>query len=209
MKRLKLLLIFLIACSVLTSCSPKTANKEADIQRLLMKLKSYSCDVVFAVTNNKSTNVYKAKHLYKSPGKYRIEMLEPNELKGQTTVFNGDKAYIYHPQIKTYLETTNFNHSIEYSSFLGSFIQCFKDNGGARFKLECLKDMQCYVLEVELQGENPYRATQKVYINADNITPVKLEILDGKNNLTAQVLYENFKINPPLEDELFEMQNNK
>lgn len=207
MKAVRNLLIFLIVGIVLSGCSAKTAEKPEDVQKLLMKLKSYKCDVVFAVNNNLSTNVYKAKHLYKFPDKYRIEIVEPNELKGQTTIYNGEKAYIYHPQLKTHLATQNFNDSLEYSSFVGAFIECFKNNGGARFKLESFQDRKCYVLEIPVKGENSYRALEKIWIDAELILPVKLEILDKNNNLNAQVLYENFEANPKLEDSLFQIQN--
>jgi outer membrane lipoprotein-sorting protein len=173
-----------------------------------MKLKTYSCDVVFAVTNNKSTNVYKARHLYKFPDKYRIEILEPSELSGQTTIYNDGKAVIYHPQLKTYLVTQNYNNTLEFSSFIGSFIESFKNNGGARFKLESFQDKQCYVLEIPVKGENPYRALEKIWIDAESIIPVKAEILDKDNKISAQVLYENFEENPKLEESLFQIQEN-
>lgn len=208
MRAVRILLIFLIVSIFLSSCSNPTAKNAKDVQKLLMKLKTYRCDVVFVVTNNKSTNVYKAKHMYKFPDKYRIEIVEPSELNGQTTVYNGGKATIYHPQLNTYLVTQNYNNSLEFSSFIGAFIESFKNNGGARFKLESFRDKQCYVLEIPIKGENPYRVLEKIWIDAEFIIPVKAEILDKDNNVSAQVLYENFEENPKLEDTLFQIQDN-
>ncbi|MDF2531228.1 MAG: hypothetical protein K0Q65_809 [Clostridia bacterium] len=207
MKAVRILLVFLIVGILLSGCTDKTAKNTEDVQKLLMKLKSYRCDVVFAVTNNKSTNVYKAKHLYKFPDQYRIEILEPSELKGQTTIYSGEKTYIYHPQLNTYLMTQNYNNSLEYSSFVGAFIESFKNNGGARFKLESFQDRQCYVLEIPIPGENPYRALEKIWIDAEGVIPVKAEILDKNNKISAQVLYENFEENPKLEDSLFQIED--
>jgi outer membrane lipoprotein-sorting protein len=207
LKAVRILLVFLIVGILLSGCTDKTAKNTEDVQKLLMKLKSYRCDVVFAVTNNKSTNVYKAKHLYKFPDQYRIEILEPSELKGQTTIYSGEKAYIYHPQLNTYLMTQNYNNSLEYSSFVGAFIESFKNNGGARFKLESFQDRQCYVLEIPIPGENPYRALEKIWIDAEGVIPVKAEILDKNNKISAQVLYENFEENPKLEDSLFQIED--
>lgn len=208
MRAVRILLIFLIVSIFLSSCSNPTAKNAKDVQKFLMKLKTYRSDVVFVVTNNKSTNVYKAKHMYKFPDKYRIEIVEPSELNGQTTVYNGGKATIYHPQLNTYLVTQNYNNSLEFSSFIGAFIESFKNNGGARFKLESFRDKQCYVLEIPIKGENPYRALEKIWIDAELIIPVKAEILDKDNNVSAQVLYENFEVNPKLEDTLFQIQDN-
>lgn len=205
MKSLKSLLLFLIVCIFISGCSSTEVKKPQEVQRFLMKLKSYQCEVVLAVTNNKSTNVYKARHIYKGINKYRIEMMEPNELKGQTTIYNGEKTYIYHPQINTYMLSNNFESSLEYSSFLGSFIEHFKDKGGARFKIESLKDTECYVLEIPLDEKNPYRVMEKIWIDAKRIIPIKAEILDKNNNLNAQILYENFEINPDIDDSLFEI----
>jgi outer membrane lipoprotein-sorting protein len=208
LRAVRILLIFLIVSIFLSGCDQKTAENAEDIQKLLMKLKTYRCDVVFAVTNNISTNVYKAKHMYKFPDKYRIEIVEPSELTGQTTIYNGAKAAIYHPQLNTYLVTENFDNSLEFSTFIGSFIESFKNNGGARFKIESFKDKQCYVLEMPVKGENPYRALEKIWIDAESITPVKAEIWDKDNKISAQVLYENFEENPKLEDSLFQIQDN-
>lgn len=205
MKYFRVLLVFLIVSILLSSCSNETAKKPEEVQRFLMKLKSYQCDVVLAVTNNKSTNVYKAKHMYKFPDKYRIEIIEPIELKGETTIYDGDKAYIYHPQINTYLETQNFNNSLGYNAFIGAFIESFKNNGGARFKLDNIQDRMCYVLEIPIKNENPYRVMEKIWIDAKNIVPVKVEIYDKNSGVTAQVLYENFEANIKLEDSLFEI----
>lgn len=207
MKAVRILLIFLIVSVFLSGCADRTAKNTEDVQKLLMKLKTYKCDVVFAVTNNKSTNVYKAKHMYKFPDKYRIEIVEPSELNGQTTIYNGGKAYIFHPKLNTYLITENFNNSLEFSSFIGAFIESFKNNGGARFKLERFQDRQCYVLEMPLEGENPYRALEKIWIDVENVIPLKAEILDKDNKVSAQVLYENFEENPKLEDSIFVIQD--
>jgi len=205
LKAVRILLIFLIGCIILSGCSAKAARKPEDVQKLLMKLKSYQCDVVLAVNNNKSTNVYKAKQMYKFPDKYRIEILEPGELKGQTTIYNNEKAYVYHPQLNTYLVTENFGNSAQYSSFLGSFIEEFKNNGGARFTMETFKDRPCFVLELPIKEGSPYRTLEKIWIDAENVIPVKAEIMDQNNNVNTQVLYENFEANPKLEDELFQI----
>lgn len=209
MKGIKLLLLFLIACAVLSGCTPNTAKKPEDVQKFIMKLKSYKSDVVYAVTNNKSTNVYRAKHLYKSPDKYRIEMVEPEELKGQITIYNKDKAYIYHPKINTYMITENFTNTVEYNSFIGAFVDYFKAKGGARFKLESLSGKQCYVLQLPIDSDNRYRVVEKLWINAETALPMKAEILDKDNNVSVQVLYENIELNPTLEDSLFDIQDGK
>lgn len=209
MKAVRIMLIFLIVSIALSGCSGKTAKKPEDVQKLLMKLKSYRCDVVLAVNNNKSTNVYKAKQMYKYPDKYRIEIVDPSELKGQITIYNNDKAYIYHPQINTHLVTQNFNNTVQYSSFVGAFIEAFKDNGGASFTMESFQDKQCYVLELPIEDGGPYRVRERIWIDAANIVPVKAEILDKNNQMSAQVLYENFEVNPKLEDELFQIQEHE
>jgi outer membrane lipoprotein-sorting protein len=203
LKSRRLLLIFLIAAALLSACAPKAPKKQEDVQKFLMNLRSYKCDVVLAVTNNRSTNVYKQTHLYKYPDKYRIEIIEPNGLKGQTTIYNGEKAYIFHPQINTYLETQNFKSTTAYSSFVGSFVEQFKNNGGARFNMEDFRGRPCFVLELPMEGKNPYRAVEKIWIDAEHILPVKAEILDKNKTVNVQVLYEKFEANPKLEETVF------
>ncbi len=204
MTKYKVLCVLLIVCVITAACEAKISKKTIeDIQRELLAMESYSCDVTMKITNNKSTMEYKMKHLYKTPSKYRIEVVEPSEHKGQLIICNGDTAWIYHPDIKTHLKMDNFESSIEYNSFIGSFIHYFKVLEKAKIEKEKIHNNEYYVLELVIPGENRYMYKEKLWISEADTKPYKIEIYDKDNKITTQILYENYKKAVKLEDSLF------
>ncbi|MGE5677818.1 MAG: LolA family protein, partial [Pseudomonadota bacterium] len=80
-RRIICMLVFL--CIIFFGCTGERGGSYEDVSRKLTELEDYTCDVTMRVTNNRSTQEYKLKHFYKSPDRYRIEVLAPKELRGQ------------------------------------------------------------------------------------------------------------------------------
>ena len=59
------------------------------------------------------------------------------------------------------------------------------------------------LLETELPGDHPKLAHQKLWVDAYTAAPVKMEITDKSGNPSIVILYQNFQMNPQLEDSLF------
>ena len=49
------------------------------------------------------------------------------------------------------------------------------------------------VLETNIPGDSEYFSKQILYINKENKTPNKMEILDKEGNIRFTVKYDNFK----------------
>lgn len=199
--------IILLTCLLLAGCGQGDTGKSLEqVKEELSKINTYTCDVVMKVTNNRSTMVYKLKHYYKSPDKYRIEVIEPAEMKGQTTISNGTLSYIYHPEIKQYLVTEKFLDSFSHSAFF-SF---FKDELIAGYPIdiswEKTDSMSYFVGSMCIPGEQSYRDKEKIWIDALRMIPVKIEIYDRDGKRMVEVLYKNFKTNPMLDDKMFEIE---
>lgn len=198
--------MLIIVCLILEGCglsSPVKSFEEAS--KRLLKLKTYTCDVTMRVTNNISTMEYRLKHFYKSPDKYRIEVVTPEELQGQVTIYNGSSSYIYHPGIDQFFLTENFSDSVECNAFIGTFIECIRDNDKLRIANESEGEKDFFVLEFEVPGSNSYMHLEKLWIDMEEIAPVKAEIYgkDGRRNVA--LYYYNFVYNPVLEDGAFEI----
>ena len=198
--------MLIIVCVVFTGCGvikPKRNFKE--VSKRLLGLSTYTCDVTMRVTNNRSTMEYKLKHFYKSPDKYRMEILAPKELQGQVTIYNGSSSYIYHPGINQYLVTENFSGSVEYNAFIGSFMNHIRNTDNVRVSSEKEGEKELIVLEFEVPEPNSYMGLEKLWIDAEAVTPVKMEIYGGDSRTSVEVYYYNFVYNPRLEDEKFEI----
>ena len=200
----RIICMLIVVCVVFTGCGvlkPKKSFEE--VSKRLLKLEAYKCDVTMRETNNKSTMEYKLKHFYKSPDKYRVEVLAPKELEGQVTIYNGNSSYIYHPGINQYLVTENFSGSVEYNAFIGSFMNHIRKAEDIRVNSEKEGEKELIVLEFEVPDPNNYMRIEKLWIDADAIVPIKAEIYGDDGKTAVSVYYNNFVYNPGLDDSNF------
>lgn len=205
----RIICMLVVVCVIFTGCKglrPKRGYDE--VSRKLIALKDYTCDVKMRVTNNRSTMEYQLKQYYKSPDKYKTEVLAPKELEGQVTIFNGSSSYIYHPRIDQYLVTEDFSGSVEYNSFIGSFINHIKKSEGIKVSSEKEGEKELFTLEFGIPEPNKYMSIEKLWLDPEAIVPVKAEIYgnDGKTNV--EIYYYNFVCNPGLKDGDFEIKHN-
>jgi outer membrane lipoprotein-sorting protein len=196
--------MLIIVCVFFTGCSVlKSRSSFEEVSKRLLKLETYTCDVTMRVVNNKSIMEYKLKHYYKSPDKYRIEVLAPKELEGQVTIYNGRSSYIYHPGINQYLITENFSGSVDYNAFIGSFMNHITKTDDIRISNEKSGEKELILLEFEVPEPNSYMRLEKIWIDAENSVPIKAEIYGDDGRTSVEVQYNNFVYNPKLKDEDF------
>ena len=202
----RIICVLIIVCAGLTGCGMIKQKKNfGEAGRRLLKLEAYTCDVVMKVTNNRSTMEYRLKHSYKSPDKYRVEVLAPRELQGQVTIYNGHSSYIYHPGINQYFVTEDFSGSVEYNSFIGSFMEHIRKADEIRISYEKYGDKECIVAEFEIPEPNRYMHFEKLWIDRSEIVPLRAEIYGSDGKTYVEIFYDNFVYNPRLEDGDFEI----
>jgi outer membrane lipoprotein-sorting protein len=200
------IICMLIVCVIFTACGAINREKSfEEASKRLLKLEDYTCDVTMRVTNNRSTMEYKLKHFYKKPDKYRVEVLAPWELQGQVTIYNGSSSYIYHPRINQYLITENFSHSVEYNSFIGSFMEHIRKTDKIKISNEKYGEKECIVVEFEIPEQNRYMHIEKLWIDAVDIVPLRAEIYGSDGRINVEIYYYNFVYNPGLDDGDFEI----
>jgi outer membrane lipoprotein-sorting protein len=175
------------------------------ISKELIELKDYTCDVTMRVTNNRSTLEYRLKHFYKSPGRYRVEVLAPEQLKGQVTIYNGESSYIYHPGIDQYLITEDFPGSVEYNSFIGSFIDRLAKQSEIKLSSGMEGEKKLYILEFEIPQSNRYMRIERLWLDSEAAVPVKAEIYGDDGRRSVEIYYNNFVCNSGLKDEEFDI----
>lgn len=206
----RIICMLIVVCVVFTGCGVlKSERKFEKVSRRLLNLEAYTCDVTMRVTNNKSTMEYKLKHFYKSPDKYRVEVLAPKELEGQVTIYNGSSSYIYHPGINQYLVTENFSSSVEYNAFIGSFMNLIRKTDDIEVSSEKEGEKELIVLKFEVLEPNSYMRLEKLWIDAEAITPIKAEIYGDDGKTVVSLCYNNFVYNPSLDDKNFIITNEK
>ena len=113
-------MLMLILCA---GCSQKNDEELFyKTQKKIYSIDSYYCEAELTIQGNKSKQTYRVKQWFQKPNRYRVEVVEPASLKGKTTVSDGLRAWISHPEIQEEWMTRDFHNSEEQNLFLGYFI---------------------------------------------------------------------------------------
>ncbi len=204
MKFWKVILVFVIVIICITSCSkPSLKEKYYNAHKEIMKIESYETTAIIYDPNNSKDQVYKFKQVFKYPNKYRLEVIKPESLAGNNTMYNGKTAWIQHNAINQIWKMDDFNQSQEQLMFIGYFLQNYINSQNTTHYSHELKGKNSIVITTELPGGNPNLFSQSLWINEEDFTPLKLDIKDNKENVKFEVYYEDFKLNPVLEESLF------
>lgn len=65
-----------------------------NIKEYILNITSYEADISLEITSNKITNKYRLIQKYASPNIFKQEVLEPNNIKGLTTIYDGTNLRI-------------------------------------------------------------------------------------------------------------------
>ena len=186
------LLIIIIGLSMsFVGCQTGESTKEDVYEKFkeqVSKIDSYTCTAEVEVVGNKGKSNYTLKHYYKNPDNYKLEIISPENLKGKTMEYKGNKVLVKNPDIDDIIELPNDSKNQQYL-FIGDFIKNYLQNNEI---LMNLSDSEL-VLETNIPGDSEYFSKQILYINKENKTPNKMEILDKEGNIRFTVKYDNFK----------------
>lgn len=204
MKKCKCILLLLTLMMTLCSCGN---NKSIDIYgRVYDKyknFKSYRCDVELTVNSNKTTRHYEVRQVYKAPDKYRIEVNEPSNIKGLTTVYNGTNVTTLMPEVGGKYALQNFNPVGESYTFLPDFFKTYYKSEQTSVQTMTRKHANTTLLNTQIPGNNIHRYSQSLWVDNATLLPVRMEVYDIKNKPVISILYHNFEFNPDMKDELF------
>ena len=139
-------------------------------------------------SGNKSSHNYVFIHSYVKPDYYKLEVVEPKNLKGKTMEYKGDKVIISNPDIKDKIELPNMEDNRQYV-FIGDFIKNYLQNEEVNIKLS----NNSLILETTIPGNNKYFNKQILYVNKDTKNPEKMEILNDEGKPSFTVKYKEFE----------------
>lgn len=204
MRLWKVILLIFIAVISITACrKPSDEEIYYDAHKKMMKIQSY--EVVAKITSYTGGNKreYKFNQMFMYPDKYRLEVISPDSIKGNLTIFNGKAAWIQHSAINQTLKMDNFDKSKEQLMFIGYFLENFINSEDTAYSSEVLNGEDSIVITTELPGSSPHFYKQKLWITKEDFTPIQLNIVDNQDRVKFEVNYEDFKINPSLDEKLF------
>ncbi|AOT71700.1 LolA family protein [Geosporobacter ferrireducens] len=205
MRRYRTMLFLLILLGLIISgCAPKSDEEVYyESQKLLNKIESYCCEAQITVTGNKDPQQYRMTQWFRKPDQYRLEILEPEELKGNITLSDGKRAWIYHPVIEETWIMEDFRNSEKQNMFLGYFIKNSLETEQVTIKRENMNNEEYLIIETVIPGNHVYFHKERLWFCIETMEPYRLQVLDAENRIRIDVRYENFQYNPKLEDNLF------
>jgi len=207
----KLILFFTVVAIVLSfsGCSlNKTASIHEKVQKMLTELESYEADTTITRISNKGENTYGAKQWYLISGEYKMEMVSPEDVAGNYTIYNGSKVCQYNPKMNTAVAIEVEENQARNELFLGQFIKNYlKSEDVVVNVVENLEEGTSTVLEAIIPGNYKYTATEKLWVDNKTILPTRLVIYDTDGNERYIIEYNEFVYNGNIDPKVFEITN--
>lgn len=169
-----------------------TIKSADDVKKYILGINSYEAIFKVEINSNKNNNSYVIKEQYvKETGIYKQEVLEPENIKGLKTIYDGASLKI---------ENSNINLSKIYENYqcigdnllsLSCFIDDFLDSGENNIS----ENENEIILEASAKNGNKYINHKKLYIDKKTSKPTKMEIQDVTQKNIIYILYNEIKIN--------------
>lgn len=203
----KIALVLILCVVTLCGCSTIKDNSTPmeKIQKRLSEMESYTCDATMKRISNKGENTYDIKQYYKSSGEYRLEIVAPENLKGNYTVFDGEKICQYNSRIDGKIIVDVPESQQRNELFLGSFIKNYMKSEDVSVAVDKMEGGKTTVLEAVIPGDNKYLATEKLWVSNDTLDPVQLIIYDKDGKERFIVNYNKFEYNVEIGADMFKV----
>lgn len=186
-------------------CSPYTEEKAyRDVHRKLSGIETYSCTADIYIKGNKEPGRFITRQWFCMPDKYRLEVLEPEVMRGKTTVSDGQRLWMYYPYIDQVLLLEDMDSSMDESMFIGFFLRDMLETESIDYSIREEDGTTTVVVELPVPGSSKYRFTQRLFMDKKRLCPVLLEIYDINGQVTTRVEYSDFEYNPALDSDFFD-----
>ncbi len=209
MKKFIAILMICAAIFSFTSCkkseSPKdeTLSDMERIQKQLLTMENYACISTVEHISDNNTKTYEMKQYYKKTGEYRLEMIEPESVKGIITVYDGKTISQYNPRIKGEIKKDIEPSIYVDEMFLGAFVKNYFKSEDTVVTTSKFDASKCTILETTIPGEHKYLSTEKLWVDNETLIPKQLIIYDVDGKERVKVTYGEFKYNVKFTDNIF------
>jgi outer membrane lipoprotein-sorting protein len=204
-KGFRVLVGLLLLSQLMGGCGPETEDEiYRRVHAKLTGLESYSCTVDVYVKGNRAPGQFMMKQWFVVPDRYRIEVLEPDEMRGKTTVFDGQRLWMYYPYIDQVFLLEGARPEGDENLFLGFFLEDMVESEQIRYYIEQIEGRKTLILELPVKGMSMYRHVQRLYVDTANCLPIMLEVLDAAGHITTKVGFKEFVYNPKVDFGIFE-----
>ena len=192
MKKSKLILVIIciliiISIFIFALNNNKKVESGNNDNNQILNMNSYKAQIELTVISNKNTNKYKIIQEYKKDEYCIQEIMEPENIRGVKIEYSNNTLTLKNTNLNLTNIYENYKYIAENNLFLDKFIEDFKNSENSS-KEESENDI---ILSNNIckTKENKYQVKKKLVINKQTNKPVKLEVQDINQNITAYILY--------------------
>lgn len=207
MKTIKKLLLFIMSTLLVGCIKGEVINEYNNIQKKLTNMDSYSSKINVKYISNKGENEYNLFQQAKKNGKYKIETLSPEMVKGNIIIFDGKMVWQYNKNLNSKISIGEKDKLERKEISIFSFLENQAKSNEVAIETANTNEGIYTILEANIPGDNKYFNNEKLWVNNETKNPEKLIIYDKDGKERVIVTYEDFKYNPNLEDTLFNIEN--
>ena len=178
---------------------------KSNIKEYILNISSYEAKATITVKSNKNTNKYIVKQQYNSNKVFKQEILEPENIKGLITIYDGNNLKIEN----TKLNLSNIYENYQFISNnvldLYAFLENYKNSSNTEYEEN---DTQI-VMKLKNDNLNNYNIFQNLYIDKNTALPTKMEIIDKNQNTLVYIEYNEISFNTTSREEIlaFSLEN--
>jgi len=207
-KRFMLLMLICAGALVFSACATIQERVDASayerIHRQLMSMESFTAQATVTYISNQNSHTYETIQHARISGEYRIEVTAPENVAGNTTVFDGTTISQFNPRVDGRISQTTTEAPERLEILLTSFVRNFVTSQEVSVTAAALDEGLTTVLEATIPGDHPYMATQSLWVSNDTYLPVQLKVFDQNGTERIIVIFNSFEYNVNIGNEMFQ-----
>ena len=164
-----------------------TSKSIKEVENYILNINSYKAKIEVEVQSNKNENKYILMQKFAKPNISKQEVLEPSDVKGIETIYNGKDLTINNSNLGLSSIYENYQYMIDNCLWINSFIEDYK---------ECNED------EKAIRKESKYIQYKKLYIDSKTYKPSKMLIQDVNKKTLVYISYKEIEIDSLSKEEV-------
>ena len=165
-----------------------TSQTKEEIEEYILNIDSYEAMLSIEVTSNKNQNKYKIKQSFQSPNICVQEVLEPSNIQGLKTIYDGTNLSLQNTRLHLSTVYENYPYLTENNLWLTSFVEEYKKTQDAL----CEDSNTQWILSIP---KNAMEIQKKLAVDKKTGKPIHLEVQDRNRNTSVYIVYNEIEIN--------------
>ena len=204
--------VLAVALFVMSGCASGGGHQDADgrssfekIHERLVGLQTYRAEVTVEYISNRGSNIYETVQHASIDGRYRIEIIGPENVAGNVTAFDGQTVAQANPRVSGRVAMSVRENPERSEIFLTSFIRNYLGSKNVSISVGSFGSGNFTVMETVVPGNHPYLASQRLWVDNSTLDPARLVIFDREGAERVIVNFKSFEYNVDLDEGIFSL----